>query len=111
MIILSNSPQLAPADGEQKTGGVKAENTVQVIRNANAARFGFATKLIPVWVDGVLTAWEETHINSRLTEVRRASPQALRAAGLRVAFEDYDPIMASAARAARNGFKPVWTGD
>ena len=111
MISLPNSSQVTFADGEQKTGGVKAENTVPVIRNANAEKFGFATKLIPVLVDGVLTAWEETHINSRLTEVRRASPQALRAAGLRVAFEDYDPIMASAAQAVRNGFRPVWTGD
>jgi len=46
-----------------------------------------------------------------LTEVRSTSPQALRAAGIRVAFLDYDPIVAEAKARGRGLFMPGWTGD
>lgn len=64
-----------------------------VIKNAGAEKFGYSTKLIPVFLDGVQNAWEEIHINSKLTETRRDSPEAIRAAGFAAPFVDYDPIM------------------
>jgi len=109
MMTCIDFPQLATAEGEQKTGGANAGNPMPVIRNANAVKFGFATKLIPVLVDGVQTAWEEMHVNSKVTEVRRISSQAQRAAGRRIAFVDYDPIMDGSMQRVR--FRPVWTGD
>jgi hypothetical protein len=63
-----------------------------ILKNKNATKYGFSTKLIPIFVDNVQTGWEEVHINSQLFEVRRDSDLALRNAGLKVPFVDYDPI-------------------
>jgi len=111
VLSVTDSPQVAHAEGEQKTGCANAGNSLPVIVNHNAAKYGFAVKLIPVMIDGEQTAWEQVHINSRLTEVRSTSPQALRAAGIRVAFLDYDPIVAEAKARGRGLFMPGWTGD
>ena len=111
MLTVTDFPSVAKAEGEQKTGFANTGSPLPVISNPNAAKYGFATKLVPVLLDGVHTAWEQVHANSKLTEVRRTSVQALRAAGQRVAFVDYDPIAATAAQCPKNRFMPVWTGD
>jgi tRNA G26 N,N-dimethylase Trm1 len=118
----TTTPQVALGNGDQKTIGANAGNSVlrmiealcgtgfPIIRNANAVKFGFKTKLVPVYLDGVQTAWEEMHVNSQVEEVRHDSPEALRAAGLRVPFVDYDPITVDLQKPRRD-FRPVWTGD
>ena len=111
MLTVTDSPSVAQAEGEQKTGCANAGNSLPVIVNGNAAKYGFAIKLIPVVIDGEQTAWEQVHICSKVTEVRRSSPEALRAAGMRVAFVDYDPIEENAALRGRERFMPGWTGD
>jgi hypothetical protein len=80
--------------------------------NVNARKFGFAIKLVPVYVDGIQTAWEQVHIASRATEVRRDSVASLRAQGHRASFVEYDPILDDDfRRAAKGRCKPQWTGD
>jgi hypothetical protein len=111
MTVFIDSPQLAHAEGEQKTGCANAGNSLPVVVNANAAKFGFKIKLVPVLIDGVQTAWEQVHISSQLTEVRSSSTQALRDIGARVPFVDYDPIMQDATRRTGERLKPVWCGD
>ncbi len=111
MSTVNDSPSVASAEGEQKTGRANAGNSLPVIVNRNAAKFGFEIKLIPVVIDGCQTAWEQVHICSKVTEVRRDSPEALRAAGLRVPFVDYDPIAAEAEARGRGRFMPGWAGD
>lgn len=87
-------------------------NGLPVQRNPNAAKYGYATKLIPVFVDGVQTAWEEVHINSKVEVVRRNSPEMLRTMGFRIQFADYDPIAEELARLAdRARIGVVYTGD
>jgi hypothetical protein len=83
-----------------------------VQENMNAKKYGFATKLLPVFVDGVQAAWEQVHINSRAVAVRRDSAAALNAHGFRASFKEYDPILEDRQQHAdRSAFKPVWTGD
>ena len=89
-----------------------AKLNLPVIENPNAAKHGYATRLIPYFVDGVQTAWEKVHVNSKQTETRTASPQALRAAGYAAPFADYDPIADDMQRQRRrSACKPVWMGD
>lgn len=81
-------------------------------RNPNAARYNYPTRLVPIMTDEVQTGWEEVHVNSRLTIVRRDSPGKLRALGFSIPFLDYDPISEDLMRhaaTARMGL--VWTGD
>lgn len=76
-----------------KGGEMGANLNLPVIENENAAKYNFPTKLIPVFVDGVLVAYEQVHVNSARTEVRRDSLDAIRAAGFRVPHVDYCPIV------------------
>ena len=83
-----------------------------VQENANAKKYGFATKLLPVFIDGVQAAWEQVHIDSRAIAVRRDSVAALQAQGFRAPFEEYDPMMEDRKRhSEQSAFKPEWTGD
>lgn len=111
MTVFIDSPLLAHAKGEQKTGCANAGNSLPIVVSANAAKFGFKIRLVPVLIDGVQTAWEQVHVSSQLTEVRSSSAQALREIGARVPFVDYDPIMHDAARRTGERFKPAWCGD
>ncbi len=71
-----------------------------------------AIKLIPYFVDGVQTAWEQAHIASKATECRTTTPAAQQAAGDPVAFVDYDPIMRDMAlKSAGAHCRPVFQGD
>jgi hypothetical protein len=83
-----------------------------VQENANAKKYGFSTKLLPVFIDGIQAAWEQVHIDSRAVAIHRDSAAALQACGFRASFEEYDPILEDRKRhAGQSAFKPVWTGD
>lgn len=76
-----------------------AEDSLPIIRNPNAVKYGYAVKLVPVFFNGVLVAREEHHINSKVTEVQRSSPLG------------FDPIMRDMEKRARRDHRPIWTGD
>jgi len=107
MITRIDFPPVTPADGEHKTGCANPGNSLPVIGNPHAQQYGFEIKLIPLLIDGQQTAWEQVHVNSRLTEVRCTSPSR----SAPTPFVDYDPIIRDAARRPRKDFRPCWTGD
>lgn len=83
-----------------------------VIPNAYAHLYAAGIKFIPHFIDDVQTAWAQVAGNSQLTEERHTSVEAIRTAGFRVPFVDYDPIAEDMQRARdRVTCCPAFQGD
>ena len=109
---MNNAPQVVASSQCVSNATANPTDSLPIIRNANAVKFGFRTKLVPIYLDGVQVGWSEEHEHSKISEVRRDSPEALRAAGMRVPFVDYEPIAEDENRRSANArFMPHWTGD